>query len=128
MKRIDALKAASDEPGAQGVMRELDELYRKRENLRSSDPLDANYRRLVYIRYADDCLISVTGKQDEAVSTMQKVARFLGEKLHLEIASEKSGVVHATRSFTQAFFDLTVPSQISGEPYASKVHVRFGGS
>lgn len=96
MKRIDVLKAAGDEPGVQAVMRELTELYRKRENLRSSDPLDANYRRLVYIRYADDFLIGVIGKRDEAVSTMHRVASFLGDTLHLEIALEKSGVVHAS--------------------------------
>lgn len=96
MKRIDTLKAAGDEPGVQGMMREVNELYRQRENLRSVDPLDANYRRLVYIRYADDFLIGIIGKRDEAVSTMQQVASFLGDSLHLEIASEKSGVVHAS--------------------------------
>ncbi|TKV04902.1 hypothetical protein FDX19_24995 [Citrobacter sp. wls619] len=96
MKRIDVLKAAGDESGVQEVMRELSELYRKRENLRSSDPLDASYRRLVYIRYADDFLIGIIGKREEAISTMQQVTRFLGETLHLEIAPEKSGVVHAS--------------------------------
>jgi len=96
MKRIDAYKADGDMPKVEEAKRELAELYLRRKALSSSDPMDANYRRLVYVRYADDFLIGIIGSRDEAVSIMQRVAGFIGDKLHLEIAEEKSGVVHAS--------------------------------
>jgi RNA-directed DNA polymerase len=96
MKRIDAYKADGNNQSVNKALRDLAELYRRRKGLSSSDQWDANYRRLVYIRYADDFLIGIIGTRDEAKSIMQQVACFLGEKLHLEIADEKSGVVHAS--------------------------------
>ena len=58
--------------------------------------MDAGYRRLVYIRYADDFLIGIIGTRAEAVSIQEKVTTFLKRELQLEIAEEKSGVVHAS--------------------------------
>jgi len=96
MRRIDAYKANGDTPKVEEGKRQLAELFLQRKAFSSSDPMDANYRRLVYVRYADDFLIGIIGNRDEAISVMQQVAGFLGDKLHLEIATEKSGVVHAS--------------------------------
>jgi RNA-directed DNA polymerase len=96
MKRIDAYKAIGDMPKVKEAKRQLAELYRHRKGLSSSDPMDADYRRLVYVRYADDFLIGIIGTRDEAKSVMQRVTGFISDKLHLEIAAEKSGVVHAS--------------------------------
>jgi RNA-directed DNA polymerase len=96
MKRIDAYKADGDMSKVKEGKRQLAELYLRRKGLSSSDPTDANYRRLVYVRYADDFLIGIIGTRDEAKSVMQQVTGFIGDTLHLEIAAEKSGVVHAS--------------------------------
>lgn len=96
MKRIDAYKTDGDMSKVEEGKRQLAELTLRRKGLSSSDPLDANYRRLVYVRYADDFLIGIIGTRDEAKSVMQQVTGFLSDKLHLEIATEKSGVVHAS--------------------------------
>jgi RNA-directed DNA polymerase len=58
--------------------------------------MDSGYRRLVYIRYADDTLIGIIGSKQDALKVMQDVTEFLQNTLKLEIAAEKSGVVFAS--------------------------------
>lgn len=106
MKRIDAYKADGDNLSVDKSMRELAELYRRRKGLSSSDPWDANYRRLVYVRYADDFVIGIIGTRDEAKSIMQQTAYFLRINLHLEIADEKSGIVHASEGVRFLGYDI----------------------
>ena len=106
MRRIDAYKAAGNTLAVDEAMRELAELNQRRQGLSSSDPWDAEYRRLVYARYADDFLIGIIGTRDEAKSIMQRVAQFLGETLHLEIAEDKSGVVHASDGVRFLGYDI----------------------
>jgi RNA-directed DNA polymerase len=106
MKRIDAYKANGDTPRVEKAKRELAELYLRRKALSSSNPMDANYRRLVYVRYADDFLIGIIGSRDEAVSVMQQVTGFISDKLNLEIAAEKSGVVHASDGVRFLGYDI----------------------
>ena len=58
----------------------------------SADHMDGNYRRLRYIRYADDFLIGIIGSKAEARQIMQEVTQFLADTLHLQIAEAKSGI------------------------------------
>jgi group II intron reverse transcriptase/maturase len=106
MKQVDALKLSGDQPALEAKMREIAALDQQRKKLRSSDPMDANYRRLVYIRYADDFLLGVIGTHADAISIMQQVARYIGDELRLEIAEDKSGVVHATEGVRFLGYDV----------------------
>jgi len=63
----------------------------------ASDPMDKNFRRLVYVRYADDFLIGVIGSQQDASDIKNKVGTFLKENLHLEMSEEKTLITHAKR-------------------------------
>jgi group II intron reverse transcriptase/maturase len=106
MKQVDALKLSGDQPALEAKMREIAALDQQRKKLRSSDPMDANYRRLVYIRYADDFLLGVIGTHADAISIMQQVAIYIGDELRLEIAEDKSGVVHATEGVRFLGYDV----------------------
>jgi group II intron reverse transcriptase/maturase len=59
------------------------------------DPLDPNYRRLRYIRYADDFLLGFEGTRQEAEAIKQELKRFLAETLKLEMSDEKTLITHA---------------------------------
>lgn len=61
-----------------------------------SDQMDPDYRRLRYIRYADDFLIGVIGSRCDAFDIMQHVRGFLACELNLCVSEEKSGVRKAT--------------------------------
>jgi group II intron reverse transcriptase/maturase len=63
--------------------------------LPSTDPADPGYRRLKYLRYADDVLLGFTGPKAEAGEIKAKLARFLRETLGLELNQDKTLITHA---------------------------------
>ena len=77
--------------------------------LPSTDPMDPGYRRLRYVRYADDHLLGFIGPKAEAEQIKAKLARFLRETLGLELNPAKTLITHA-RSQQARFlgYDITV--------------------
>jgi hypothetical protein len=63
--------------------------------LPSQDMSDPEYRRLRYVRYADDHLIGFAGPKSEAEEIKQRLAQFLREELRLELSQEKTLITHA---------------------------------
>jgi group II intron reverse transcriptase/maturase len=66
-----------------------------RRSLPSRDPRDPGYRRLRYIRYADDVLLGFSGPKAEATQIKQLLRRFLHEELKLELSEQKTLITHA---------------------------------
>ncbi|MQA06540.1 MAG: maturase, partial [Streptosporangiales bacterium] len=66
-----------------------------RRSLPSKDPCDPGYRRLRYIRYADDVLLGFSGPKAEAVQIKQLLGRFLRDELKLELSEQKTLITHA---------------------------------
>lgn len=71
-------------------------LVLRRRQLPSQDPADPGYRRLRYIRYADDWLLGFAGPRREAEDIKSKIAAFLREELKLELSQSKTLITHAT--------------------------------
>jgi group II intron reverse transcriptase/maturase len=69
-----------------------DRLMRK---LPSMDTTDQDYRRLRYIRYADDFLLAFAGPKSEAEQIKKAIGEFLRDSLKLEMAEAKTLVTHA---------------------------------
>jgi group II intron reverse transcriptase/maturase len=67
----------------------------RRRLLPSGDTRDPGYRRLRYIRYADDHILGFTGPKAEAEQIKQRVAEFLHDDLKLELSDEKTLLTHA---------------------------------
>ena len=59
-----------------------------------NDTHDPDYRRLRYIRYADDFLLGFTGLKDEADEIKARIGRFLQDNLKLELSDTKTLVTH----------------------------------
>ena len=71
-------------------------LRRWRRRLPSQDPGDPGYRRLRYVRYADDWLLGFAGPRHEAEQIKSKIQAFLREELKLELSESKTLITHAT--------------------------------
>ena len=71
------------------------ELRKRQRNLPSMDPHDPGYRRLRYVRYADDILLGFTGPKAEAEEIKRRLAQFLHENLKLELSETKTLITHA---------------------------------
>src|SRR5438128_1405468 len=70
-------------------------LRRQAQRLPSVDPADPDYRRLRYVRYADDVLLGFNGPRVEAEAIKQQIGTFLWEQLRLELAEPKTLLTHA---------------------------------
>lgn len=68
------------------------------QQLPSIDPCDPDYRRLKYIRYADDFALAFTGPKSEAQDIKRQIATFLREELKLHLSEEKTLITHARSS------------------------------
>jgi group II intron reverse transcriptase/maturase len=71
------------------------ELGKRLRGLPSRDPMDPGYRRLKYIRYADDHILGFIGPKAEAEQIKAGLARFLRETLGLELNQDKTLITHA---------------------------------
>jgi len=78
-----------------GDRAELRRLSLRRRQLPSQDPADPDYRRLRYVRYADDWLLGFAGPRREAEEIKEKVAAFLRDELRLELSPSKTLITHA---------------------------------
>jgi hypothetical protein len=74
---------------------EIRELRRQLRRMPAGDPDDPGYRRLRYIRYADDHLLGFTGPKAEAEEIKQRLAAFLRDELRLELNQDKTLITHA---------------------------------
>jgi len=91
----------------------IKELTAKQKRLPASDSLDPNYRRLFYVRYADDYLIGIIGSKQDAEKVFYEVKDFLNTTLKLEISEEKSGIHHAKEGTT--FLGYVVQNRTTGK-------------
>ena len=71
------------------------ECMRKKGMLPSKDINDPNYRRLRYVRYADDFLLGFCGPKEEAKEIKERLRGFLWETLKLTLSPEKTLITHA---------------------------------
>lgn len=78
-----------------GRRQEARPLRRQAQRLPSVDPDDPNYRRLRYVRYADDVLLGFNGPRAEAEVIKQQIGSFLREQLHLDLSEPKTLLTHA---------------------------------
>jgi retron-type reverse transcriptase len=69
-------------------------LRRQLQRLPSRDPHDPGFRRLHYVRYADDWLLGFTGTRREAERIKAMLGWFLRDRLKLELSEHKTLITH----------------------------------
>ena len=70
--------------------------------------MDDSYKRICYIRYADDFLIGVIGSKEDAEQIKQDVGCFIRDKLHLEMSEEKTLITHGHDSAKFLGYEVTI--------------------
>jgi len=76
------------------VITEIRAINQTLRSIPYGDPMDSEYRRIVYVRYADDFLIGVIGSKSDAEQIKTDVGAFIREHLHLELSDEKTLITH----------------------------------
>jgi group II intron reverse transcriptase/maturase len=78
-----------------GAHAEAAALIKQSRQLPSLDPHDPDYRRLRYLRYADDVLLGFDGPKQEAEEIKRQLGGFLRDHLKLELSADKTLITHA---------------------------------
>ena len=80
-KRVKKLKNEQDEQ-KKGVLRsEIASLHREMQQLPATLDMDENFKRMKYVRYADDFLICVIGSKADCQKAKEDIKNFLADRL-----------------------------------------------
>ncbi|WP_214484904.1 reverse transcriptase/maturase family protein [Bacillus sp. SM2101] len=83
-------------------------LYKELGKHDRTNPMDANYRRINYVRYADDFIISINGNKKDAEKVKADLTVFLKENLSLELSQEKTLITHNTKKARFLGYDIKI--------------------
>jgi group II intron reverse transcriptase/maturase len=93
--RVRSAHARARHRGDRAAVRTL---QKQQRSLPSQDPNDPGYRRLRYVRYADDILLGFIGPKAEAEEIKRRLGQFLRDDLKLELSEAKTLITHARTS------------------------------
>ena len=93
--QYDTLQTRQYQARKRGNKTQAKALLKKMQRLPRRDPDDPNYRRLRYVRYADDTLFGFAGPREEAEDIKRHLGEFLRDHLKLELSQEKTLITHA---------------------------------
>ena len=127
-KRIDKLRmrnAPAEQIEAEFIKYKT--LYAEAKKFPSSDMNDPNFKRLHYVRYADDFVLGVVGSKLDAERIKADVEKFISEELNLKIAAEKSGIRHIERGFDYLGYHISADAECVKETkYKVKTKAKCG--
>lgn len=78
---------------------EIKELAVKRRSIPSLNPIDPNFKRLMYLRYADDFVVLIAGSNDDANHIKNQIADILTKKCGLVLHKEKTLITATKEGF-----------------------------
>lgn len=81
----------------------------ERRNFPSIDTKNTDYRRLRYVRYADDFILGFTGSKQEAEEIKAEIGEWIKANLKLNLSQEKTLITHASTNFARFLgYDIKV--------------------
>lgn len=97
-RTVRKLKSVEDESERAVLIQKIKAEDKERAMFPSCDEMDTDYKRLKYVRYADDFLIGIVGSKQDAKEVKEDIKNFLDEKLKLELSDEKTLITHTEDS------------------------------
>ncbi|WP_410991249.1 reverse transcriptase/maturase family protein, partial [Bacillus cereus] len=97
-----------DEVREKELTNKIRELLAEREHTPQGYPMDENYKRIQYVRYADDFLIGVIGSKEDANRAKKDIANFLKSKLKLTLSEEKTLITNTRNKARFLGYDVKV--------------------
>lgn len=102
------LQTAKTEDERANLIETIKEARKETINTPYANEMDCGYKRLKYVRYADDFLIGVTGSKEDACTIKNKVKLFLESELALELSDEKTQVTHSEKTAHFLGYDISI--------------------
>ena len=107
-RTVRKLRKVKDGAEKAALVARLKAIEQERAAFPSGDEMDGSYRRLKYIRYADDFILGVIGSKEDALRIKEDIKSFLSESLALELSEEKTLITHTGKSAKFLGYEITV--------------------
>ena len=107
-RTVRKLKKVKDGTEKAALVARLKAIEQERAAFPNGDEMDESYRRLKYIRYADDFILGVIGSKEEAQRIKEDIKSFLSASLALELSEEKTLITHTGKSAKFLGYEITV--------------------
>lgn len=107
-RTVRKLKKVKDGTEKAALVARLKAIEQERAAFPSGDEMDGSYRRLKYIRYADDFILGVISSKEDALRIKEDIKSFLSESLALELSEEKTLITHTGKSAKFLGYEITV--------------------
>ena len=107
-RTVRKLKKIKDGTEKAALVARLKAIEQERAAFPNGDEMDESYRRLKYIRYADDFILGVIGSKEDALRIKEDIKSFLSENLALELSEEKTLITHTGKSAKFLGYEITV--------------------
>ena len=107
-RTVRKLRKVKDGAEKAALVARLKAIEQERAAFPSGDEMDGSYRRLKYIRYADDFILGVIGSKEDAQRIKEDIKSFLSASLALELSEEKTLITHTGKSAKFLGYEITV--------------------
>ncbi len=124
-KYLDGYRSTSDramfplDVTREKLLQEADRLKVEIRQMPAGNPHDPDFRRLKYVRYADDFLLGYIGSEKEAHQIMMEIKEYLRTSLQLDCSEEKTKVAHHNEGVRFLGHDLRTMGDTT---YLRKIH------
>lgn len=98
MRCVYKLQIVKDENEREELIEKIRTYQKQRVLIPSTNEMDENFKRLKYVRYADDFLIGIIGSKEDAKTIKEDIKNFLEEKLALQLSEDKTLITHTETS------------------------------
>ncbi|GHT30138.1 maturase [Bacteroidia bacterium] len=102
------LKVVTDQTQRAELIKKLKAFQKESLRFPFGDEMDTDYKRLKYVRYADDFLIGIIGSKQDAIKIKEDIKMFLNEKLALELSDEKTLITHSEKAAKFLGYEISI--------------------
>jgi len=108
---VEKQEKAADREEMRILTEQWDALDEKHKRMQCKDPMDENFRRIQYTRYADDFIVGVIGSKDDVRKVKEELGAFIASQLRLELSAEKTLITKATKRVRFLGYDIRLTKQ-----------------
>ncbi|PHM24327.1 reverse transcriptase domain-containing protein [Xenorhabdus budapestensis] len=106
-KNVDNMATDSNSEKEKDVIkREIDRLLEEKRSIPSQVTNDPNFKRMYYVRYADDFVIGIIGSKEDAEHIAVQVKNFISTSLGLEVNEAKTKIRHIEEGVTFLGYEI----------------------
>ncbi|MCC2497301.1 MULTISPECIES: reverse transcriptase/maturase family protein [Bacillus cereus group] len=106
--KLKTKKWADNIEAQEQFKKEFKELSKQQVKTQVYDVMDGSYKKLEYVRYADDFIIGLVGSKDDALEIKKDITNFLQEKLKLELSQGKTLITNSKKKARFLGYDIFV--------------------